>query len=66
MLEIPLIHGTVWINPYRAIAIEAASVNGGAINGSFITMDSGVGWNTPLSPRELAAKIGEYKRDFSR
>lgn len=65
MLEIQLTHGTVWINPYRAIAIEPASLSD-KVQGSFITMDGGVGWNTPLTPAQLAAKIAAYKQQFDR
>lgn len=66
MLEIPLVHGSVWINPYYAISVEASSVGGGAIEGSFITMHNGSGWNTPLKPAELARRIAAYKQQFDR
>lgn len=54
MMEIPLIHGKVWINPDCIVSIETN------IDGCFLALQSG-GYNSPLAPEELAARIKLYK-----
>lgn len=63
MLEIQLAHGTVWINPYHVTSIEPASLSD-KVQGSYIQMQTGSGWNTPYQPYALAAKIADCKKQF--
>lgn len=64
MLEIPLVHGTVWINPYHVTLIEKTSIKDDVM-GSFVAMDNGHCFNSPLSPEELVRKIAARKKTIA-
>lgn len=57
MIEIPLVHGTIWINPRLVASIESATTAEDDKDGCYFTLQNGNGWNSSLSPRELAEKV---------